>query len=210
MPIVYSYFHPLPAMDHAVEQGLIILWQKSWRANDFLPVTLTHQMADAHPRAEEFLRLVRTFPSSNPAGYDLACWMRWLALAQVGGGLMTDYDVIAGAFSPEFLALPNDVTVLDRGGVPCAVYATPEGAQQIVDDILAFPHKFDKAEDGGHYSDMLCFQLLNYPKAPTLTAPFGAPDWRDAPAVHFSHADCSRERPGKHRHEIIRKEMSLV
>lgn len=205
MPIVYSYYHPVPAMDCGVEAGLIILWRKSWIASEFIPVTLTHQMADAHPRAAEFLAVVEKFPSSNPPGYDLSCWKRWLALAQTGGGLMTDYDVIARAFSPEFLVLPNDVTVFDRGGVPCAVHTTPGGAHQIVDDIISFPHK----HDGKHYSDMMFFQARGYPKAPSLTAPFGAPDWQDAPAVHFSHFDCSRERPGKKRHEIINKEMQL-
>jgi hypothetical protein len=132
--------------------------------------------------------------------------MRWLALAQVGGGLMTDYDVIARAFSPEFLALPDDVTVLDRGGVPCAVHATPEGANQIVLDVIAFPHQ----HDGKHYSDMYFFQARGYPKAPSLTAPYGAPDWKNAPAVHFSHFDCSRMNPKLARHLVIKKEMSLT
>lgn len=206
MPLVYSYYHPVPKMDVGIEAGLIILWRKSWIASEFIPVTLTHQQADAHPRAKEYLAVVEKFPSVNPPGYDLSCWMRWLALAQVGGGLMTDYDVIARAFSTEFLALPNDVTVLDRGGVPCAVHTTPEGAQKIVDDIIAHPHQ----HDGTHYSDMLCFQALGYPKAPTLTAPFGAPDWKEAPAVHFSHSDCAREQPGRPRHAIIRAEMGLT
>lgn len=206
MPLVYSYFNPTPTIDFGAEASIIILWQKSWRESEFLPVMLTHQHADAHPRAEEFLRVVSNFPSINPPGYDLSCWMRWLALAQVGGGLMTDYDVIARAFSPEFLALPNDVTVLDRGGVPCAVYATAEGAQEIVNGIIRGPHK----HDGKHYSDMLHFQARGYHKAPTLTAPFGASDWQDAPAVHFSHSDCARERPGQKRSLIIRKEMNLT
>jgi hypothetical protein len=207
VPIVYSYYNPLPAMDVGTEAGLIRLWQKSWRACEFLPVMLTHQMAEAHPRAKEFLAVVSKFPSTNPAGYDLACWMRWLALAQAGGGLMTDYDVIARAFSPEFLALPNDVTVLDRGGVPCAVHTTPEGAHQIVNDIK-YPHFIEN--DGTHYSDMIAFQAIGYPKAPSLTAPYGAPDWKDAPAVHFSHSDCHRENPKLKRSDVIRKEMNLT
>ncbi len=206
MPIVYSYYNPVPGIDHGAEAALIILWQKSWRDCEFLPVMLTHQHADAHPRAEEFKQVVSKFPSSNPAGYDLSCWLRWLAFAQVGGGLMTDYDIIARAFSPEFLALPHEVNVLDRGGVPCAVYATPEGAQRIVDAIIQEPHN----HDGKHYSDMLHFQARGYPKAPDLTSPFGAPGWENAPAVHFSHFDCSRERPGLKRPQIIRKEMNIV
>jgi hypothetical protein len=206
MPIVYSYYNPVPGIDHGGEAALIIEWQKSWRACDFLPVMLTHQHADAHPRAAEFLKIVENFPSSNPKGYDLSCWMRWLAFAQVGGGLMTDYDVIARCFSTEFLALPDHVTVLDRGGVPCAVYATPEGAQIIVDHIIKGPHK----HNGIHYSDMVWAQSMNFPKAPGLTSPYGAPGWENAPAVHFSHFDCARENPGRKRPAIIREAMQVV
>lgn len=209
-PIVYSYYNPVPGIDHGQEAGLIILWQKSWRACEFLPVMLTHQQADAHPRAKEFVEIVSKFPSSNPAGYDLSCWMRWLAFAQVGGGLMTDYDIIARFFSVELLTtLSNDINVLDRGGVPCAVYATPEGAQQIVDDIIRPKRPGVHRHDGKHHSDMLFFQAMGYPKAPDLTAPFGGSGWLEAPAVHFSHFDCSRERPGKKRHQIIREEMQI-
>lgn len=205
MPTVHTYFNPVPKMDVGTEHQLITLWQKSWRASEFLPVVLTHQMADAHPLRDAYVDVVSRFPSVNPPGYDLACWMRWLALAQAGGGLMTDYDVIARAFSPEFLALPSDVTVLDRGGVPCAVHTTPEGAQQIVLDVIARDHK----HDGKHYSDMFFFQAQGYDKAPSLTAPYGAPDWQTAPAVHFSHHDCHLTSPGRPRVAVIRREMQL-
>lgn len=198
MPVVYSYFHPVVGLDPGTESGLIRLWQSSWKASEFLPILLSHQHADAHPRAAEFKKVVSAFPSINPTGYDLSCWMRWLALARVGGGLMTDYDVVARGFSPEFLALPDEVTVLASGSVPCAVYATPAGAEQIVDDIISGAHK----HDGKHYSDMLWYQTHGYAQR-ALVAPFGGKDWQTAPAVHFSHFDCRRERPGKKRNDII-------
>lgn len=205
MPLVYCYFQPLAVMDVSVEHALIVLWQKSWRRSGFEPVILTHQHAEAHDKFEEFDKLVRSFPSMNPPGYDLACWHRWLALSRVGGGLQTDHDLIARAFSPEMLALPNDITVLDRGGVPCAVYTTPDGANQIVEDILAMEHK----HDGRHYSDMIALQALGYTKAPELTAPVGADGWKDAPATHYSHHNCNLTFPGQKRTDIIRREEGL-
>lgn len=210
MPIVYSYYHPVPSMDYGVESYLITCWRNSWHASEFIPVLLSHQVAEAHPRAEEFMAVVKRFPSVNASTYELACWMRWLALAQMKGGLMTDYDVIARAFSPEFLALPDDVTVLDRGGVPCAVHATPEGAEMIVDNIINIPPPIVTVDGRPHSSDMLHYQKMGYTKHLTLTAPYGAPDWKTAPAVHFSHADCFRENPKLKRHLIIKKEMGFT
>lgn len=197
--LVYTYFQPLPAIEFLEETKLHSYWRKSWSDSEFTPITLTHQIAESHPKFAQYDALVRSFPSINPAGYDLACWHRWLALAQVGGGLMTDYDVICRGFSEEFLQFPNPVTILDRGGVPCAVHATAEGAQQIVDDVLSFRHK----HDGQHYSDMYFFQAKGYPRAGDLTAPYGSAEWPVAPAVHFSHSDCGREQPGVFRTKIV-------
>lgn len=205
MPNVYTYFNPVPEMPHEQEHALIVLWQRSWRDSGFEPVVLTHLHAEAHPLFPEIDKLVRSFPTQNPKEYEVACWHRWLAFATVGGGLMTDYDVIARGFDPEFLVLPDNVTVLDRGGVPCAVHATAEGAQEIVSAIARGPHP----HNGKHYSDMYWFQWKNFPKAGHLTAPFGAADWKTAPAVHFSHGDVARERPGKDRVAVIRWEMGL-
>lgn len=200
---VYTYFHPVPQIDFLEECKLHALWKRSWMDSEFIPMTLTHQTAEMHPKFAEFDRKVRSFPSINPPGYDIACWHRWLALAVSGGGLMVDYDMICRAFSEEMLQFPNPVTILDRGGVPCAVYATELGAEQIVNDILTFEHK----HDGKHYSDMFFFQARGYPREENLTLPFGHPDWQMAPAVHFSHSDTARERPNKFRSVVVWHEM---
>lgn len=206
MPLVYSYYHPVPALTGHEEHRLIMLWKNSWRRVGFIPVLLSHQHAEAHPLHDAVAAKIDQFPSINPPGYDRACWLRWLAFAQVGGGLITDYDVIAWAFEEGDLAQAKQpINVLDPGGVPCAVYATKAGAEEIVRDILSHEH----LHDAQHYSDMYFFQARNYPKVDRVVLPFGHPDWRLAPAVHFSHSDTGRERPNLKRFDVIRKEMSL-
>src|SRR5574343_993366 len=116
---VFTYFNPVPEMDVSTEHKLIVLWQHAWRMSGYEPVILTHLHADAHPQWAEVDELVRSFPTVNPVDYELACWHRWLALAQVGGGLMVDYDVIPRAVDADMLcSIPDDVAVLDAGGVP--------------------------------------------------------------------------------------------
>jgi len=203
---VFSYFDPVPDINSSEEAQLASLWRRSWAASEFVPVMLTHQIVQSHPKFAEYDALVRSFPTVNPPGYDLACWHRWLALDMAGGGLMTDYDVICRAFSPELLQFPDPITILDRGGVPCAVYVTAAGARQLVDDILSFPHK----HDGKHYSDMFFFQAKGYPRAGSLTAPYDSPDFPTAPAVHFSHRDCGTLAPNHARFIVVRKEMADI
>lgn len=204
---VHTYFQPLEQIAFLEETKLHALWRQSWLLSEFIPITLTHQVAESHKDYARYLKLVSSFPTVNPPGYDLACWLRWLALDVVGGGLMTDYDVICRAFSAEDLQFPNPVTILDRGGVPCAVYATLEGASAIVQDVLNFKHVMGDNNGTPHYSDMFFFQARGYPRAENLTRPFGAPDWEMAPAVHFSHSDVGRERPNKVRSRVVWDEM---
>jgi hypothetical protein len=204
--IVYSYFNPVPEMDVDNEHKLIVLWQQSWRRFGFDPVVLTHLHAEAHPQWKEYDELVSSFPSVNPRAYELACWHRWLAFANVGGGLIVDYDVMANAFDTEqLMQAVEDINVLDAGGVPCAVYSVGDGPQKIVEAVLGRKHAFGEVNGHPHYSDMYFFQMMGYPKLP-LVAPFGAPGWRNAPLIHFSHGDCGRERPGVDRAFVIKKE----
>lgn len=204
---VHTYFQPLEQIAFLEETKLHALWRQSWLSSEFIPITLTHQVAESHKDYERYLRLVSQFPTVNPPGYDLACWLRWLALDVTGGGLMTDYDVICRAFSAEDLQFPNPVTILDRGGVPCAVYTTVEGASQIVQDVLRVKHVFGEVNGRPHYSDMYFFQAQKYPRNENLVYTFGQENWQLAPAVHFSHSDVGRERPNKVRSRVVWDEM---
>jgi hypothetical protein len=206
---VYTYFHPIPAMDVYREHRLILCWQQSWRRCGWEPVVLTHQVAESHKRFKEYDALVRSWPTVNPPGYDLACYHRWLALSVVGGGISTDYDVIARNFDSELLALPNEVTVLDRGGTPCAVYAIGGGPEAIVDSFFTMPPTIVEVNGKPHTSDMYHMQNCGWVRAPHHTCPFGESEWLTAPAVHFSHSDCGKTRPGVERSKIIREVMGL-
>lgn len=197
--IVYTYFEPIRQIEHANENRLATLWRRSWARSGFIPMILNSQHAESHPRYAEYRSLVEKFPTTNAPGYDLACWLRWLALDVVGGGLMTDHDVICRAFDPEHLSTPDPILVLDATWVPCAVRTTPGGSNQLINDILTHPHR----PPARHYSDMFYFREKQYPKDGDLTRPYGTPGWTEAPAVHFSHHDCGLTSPRVDRADLI-------
>jgi len=73
-------------------------------------VVVSQKDAERHPRYDEMVRRFSEYPTVNPPGYELACYLRYLAMAVVGGGFMTDYDVINVNVPPPPTCdwLPND------------------------------------------------------------------------------------------------------
>jgi len=67
---------------------------------------LMDQDAQKHPKYAEFIRLLGKTGASQ---YDRFCFIRWLAMAQAGGGWMSDYDVFPlHDFRKQGSFLPND------------------------------------------------------------------------------------------------------
>lgn len=64
------------------------------------PVVLTLDEAKCHPRFRELSDALQDYPTINPSGFDSLCWLRWLALDEIGGGFFTDYDCINRGWQP--------------------------------------------------------------------------------------------------------------
>lgn len=91
---IYSYFSPIADIAKHEHLSCIRIWARNWYSCGFMPILLRQEDAAAHPMYDEFVSKVSLFPSVNPANYDLACYLRWLAFAKLGGGVMTDYDLV--------------------------------------------------------------------------------------------------------------------
>jgi hypothetical protein len=119
------------------------------------------------------------------------------------GGLMTDYDVMNLSCDPK--DMPSDeVALFDDHRVPCMVWATRPAT--IVDEIMLGRYEKDQF----HMSDMLWSQQTTFPIVPGILLPFGAPNWRRAKAVHFSHHDVKRNHMLMKRPVVIRKELPFL
>jgi len=104
---VYTYYDDLDCYDDArkqIYQGMINEWKKSWSRAGWDPVVLSRKDAEAHPYFPEYSALIKASLAKkqnlNPENYELACFIRWLAVANKGGGFMCDYDVLNKGFKP--------------------------------------------------------------------------------------------------------------
>jgi hypothetical protein len=181
----------------------LAVWRRSWERMGFDPVVLGR--ADCGRFAGLAERVVRSRPTVNPPEYTLATSLRWWALSEQGGGLMTDYDVVNVSLTPEKLSRRVegvDVCTLCSSWLPAVVWATKKGCRVLRHRILCHPmgEVFDV---GGrpHISDMWIFNARPPGPSIRMCREFNEPD-KGEPLVHVSHASCG-ELQGLRRSELM-------
>ena len=186
---------------------LIDLWRESWSKHGWTPVVLTPEDVKPHPNHAAFVEAVARLPTVNNRKYELACYVRHLAMSMVGGGLLTDYDVMCYGFTPQNLtslemkhAEEHLIFPLHHRRVPCAIYGNREGFDWLCGQMMNWPANVHRVEARGpHLSDMIICQRLQLPCEPVCVN-YPADGWETAKLVHFCNSQCK----GQAKPELIR------
>lgn len=148
--ILYTYYEPIPHIEKTRQYSqteLISICRASWHRFGWQLKILGEKEASSHPYYNEYKSIVSELPSVNKGQYDYHCFMRWLAMAQVGGGIMIDYDIMnLGVTDVDFF--DHTGLTIYQGHVPCVVSGSS-------DDYFNTAMKF-----GVFKNDMLCRQLI--------------------------------------------------
>jgi hypothetical protein len=64
------------------------------------PYVIGEDEARDHPLYNELREKFSTLPTVNDKFYELQCYLRWVAMANLGGGFMADYDILNYGFPP--------------------------------------------------------------------------------------------------------------
>ncbi|KAJ8036883.1 hypothetical protein HOLleu_17540 [Holothuria leucospilota] len=94
---IYTYFQKDPNTkpeSAKINDEILSVWRNVWSSAGWRPHILTEEDAKRHPHYEELRQKFWELPTINTKEYELACFMRYVAMAAVGGGWMSDYDVI--------------------------------------------------------------------------------------------------------------------
>lgn len=183
------------------QHDLINICQKSWIFNGWNMIILNSDTAKKHPLYSEYHNTVRGFPSINPEGYDYHCYMRWLAMAQVGGGVMIDYDVINYSLSPSNQIIFNpyeDKLTVYQQHVPCVVFGSGEQYLNICKIFMNIhPEEYlDHNQPQKHTSDMI---MLSQPLFNTIINKISyVSSYPDiSPLIHCAQRNCSENNVNK-------------
>eukprot|EP00634_Sargassococcus_sp_CCMP2135_P004738 CAMPEP_0198665950 /NCGR_PEP_ID=MMETSP1467-20131203/62743_1 /TAXON_ID=1462469 /ORGANISM="unid. sp., Strain CCMP2135" /LENGTH=298 /DNA_ID=CAMNT_0044402571 /DNA_START=32 /DNA_END=928 /DNA_ORIENTATION=- len=81
--------------------AMLEIWARSWKASGWETRILTLSDAQSHPQYYWYLERFMELPTVNPKEYELACFLRHVAMAALGGGWMSDYDVLPHSLSAD-------------------------------------------------------------------------------------------------------------
>jgi hypothetical protein len=190
------------------QEPLIPLWKESWRKHGWNPVVLAPENAIRNLNYAAFVKAVSRLPTVNNKKYELACYVRHLAMGMAGGGLLTDYDVMCYGFTPQAMTdieskHPEEkfICTLHHRGVPCAIYGRRAGFEWLCSQMMNWPPGEHRIEPRGpHLSDMIICQRLKLHRA-DVCINYPAEGWDKALLVHFS----SGQSKGRKKSDLIRE-----
>lgn len=170
LPVMHTFynridpkkFHKYTGMTDEADAQLLLTWKEAWRSVGWEPRIVTLEDAQAHPLYEEFDQ--RLDLASVPFGqYDKLCFMRWLGMAAVGGGWMSDYDTFPlRGLKDTSLPKNGKLTLYDTvaaGGVPSVVSGSAEEYTRIAKQLLE--NTLEKGVKKEFWSDMLSLMDLH-------------------------------------------------
>lgn len=206
---VFTYFDAVPEIDANEQKAQIELWKEAWKSRGWNPIVLTWIDARKHSLYEEFENAVKVFPTVNPKKYELSCFLRWLALEQAGGGLMSDYDCVPGRLMPRDLEdVRSESGVMhvlqsnETTAVPACVYADRTALRKWIKYVMTYkPSSEDKENGSAHISDQSIVTVASaekktFVKKHKMVLEFGEPDYKTGYAIHFANSACSKFKPG--------------
>ena len=92
-PVMHTFYERTTADERGEINNSHLLmideWKKQWYAAGWEPRILSLEDARRHPDFDEIWTVVQR---SGYSAYECMCYVRWLAMASVGGGFMSDYD----------------------------------------------------------------------------------------------------------------------
>jgi hypothetical protein len=146
-PIIHTFYNPLledvlvTGMTNDGDEALLEAWKEAWWEAGFEPRILTLEDAKSHP---DYIPLDYAMSHTWLDGYNKMCIFRWVAMSNVGGGWMSDYDLfplgtpVLGDENDDTIQLPNNgiLTVHDRF-VPDLVSGSADEWIRVAKEIVA-------------------------------------------------------------------------
>lgn len=137
----------------------------------------------------------------------MACWERWLAMANVGGGVMSDADTINYGARPGSIKIGR-LTIHENYPdlVPSMVSGTGSEFQRMVDEFISYESPEPNLVK--HASDMLLLQDMDwmclhlFAEMDTVLQ-YGKERWIDRDIVHFAWGSTIVAEPGITKAEFI-------
>ena len=210
---MYTFFERIDAsarstgMSDERDNEMIAIWKEEWQAAGFAVKILTMQDAKNHPKFLEFQQQLQKVSLNTPTKiYNQMCYYRHLAMASVGGGFMSDYDVLPIINNATTVLLPmhisddSEVVVYSatpsEGGIPCLMSGSAVKWERLAFALLESGIRHPDERLWSDMFAMIDIRDSSLYKLNDSVIKFGASDdanpsrcdkIRNKVAIHFSH-----------------------
>lgn len=134
--IIYCYHENVNGLDR--HPGLK-LWEESWQKFGWQTKVLSSVDAKKSEIFERFDKAITSFPTVNISGFDYHAFMRWIAVASIGGGISTEPDVINYGLRPEdvinWFDIAKDNILQCHSPVPAVLLGTQKAYMNVCEKI---------------------------------------------------------------------------
>lgn len=185
---VFTYEHQRP--NNPTVSTKYELWRDAWKSRGWNPVKLTLRDAVRNPRYAAVMKAVEKMQFLNAQTETVARLVRWVALDSMGGGLMTDPEVLPNmVFSDQSKRVPGVMSSDDAMGI-LAGYFDRASLTEYLDAL----QKYEANPDERLLAPELdVFRACKgFKKAKPKVAVYGQDNWRSFPLVSFSQAEMQR------------------
>jgi hypothetical protein len=138
---IYAFYEKIDNEIDAEYQKIIEIWKNSWRSNGWNPIILTLEDSKKHPDFQNFYNIINKYSSIHQKQYIDMCYLRWLAIANLGGWY-TDIDMINFGFKP--VDYIDQIVSCSHCVCPSTIYMTKEKYQKYIVESLKFYDFNDK------------------------------------------------------------------
>lgn len=194
---VYTYFQQLTGTS-IEDQAILDTWRQGWSTRGWNPVILSERDAIKHQKFAEYGIKIEKLPVAGDKNRIANKFFRWLALDQVGGGLMVDYDALPGEFTPERISLDGGPLLLrsDPAAHLFGIWMNRQQSADWIKEIMSYDAQPDDLiGDKPHVSDDTIARR-------SMLFEFACMD--NPPVKHFGAASVGNERKSVAMAEFLR------
>lgn len=195
---IYTFYQPVPCLVHHQNEKIIEVWEKSWRYYGWNPIVLGINDAKQHPFYETYRKKCEQFPTANDKDYEILCFLRWLAMANLGGW-HCDFDIINYGFEP--IDYKEKVVTCSHWSLAATTIHLPKSGYEniikLIYDYRVSERDINQELGKYHISDMTIlsnlreqcniFEYLDCESLYSLTNHKQEP-WTETKLVHFASA----------------------
>jgi hypothetical protein len=209
-PTVFTFFQSLTANVTSEDQSILSLWQEGWKSRGFNPVIMRGVDAAKHEHYTAFMEAIQKLPSVIEKQIQINRFLRWLALDALGGGMMVEYDILPARLTPQIIGELSGFH-LARPGLESSIsmaYADRPALKVWLDRIQNYDPQPDDLLDGRKNVTDLNVMATCAREDGVIpedwVKQYGAPQWSEAAAVHFSgKAIQDSSSRGKRKSELM-------